>query len=213
MGEVPGFLLVHTATVEPYLDWDTYGPPTTIRCFVGENLASAGPQGTERVGQITIICRLAEDVPQGSRITLTDGRRGYAAAVVRNDGGGLPTPDHLQIAMSIAAAYGPAFGETIGLLHRTVFRDDAGGVLYDWDRTDLTAAVRFLTSAEAAVGAAETTVDTVEVILPPDTIVGTRDRLDVRGLIYDVDGTPTDISDPQSTARPGVRVIGKRRAA
>lgn len=214
MGDVPGWLLRHQCVVEPYEDWGIYGDPNTVACFIGENLASAGPAGTERVSQITIVCNKAENVPAGSRITLVDGRRGYAAAVAKHDGGGLPTPDHLEIAMTIAGAYGPAFGETITILYRLTSRDDAGATRYTFTRHDVDGvAVRILSSAESTVGTSETAVDAVEVILPPGTPIGTRDRLEVRGLIYDVDGTPAEVTDPQTTARPGVKVIGKRRAS
>ena len=212
MGEVPGFLLVHTCTVEPYLDWGVYGGGFALRCFIAENLASAGPSGTERVAQITIVCRPNEPVTAGSRITLADGRRGYAAAVAIHDGGGLPTPDHREIAMQVAGAYGPAYGETVRILYRVTTRDDTGAARYTWRPEEVTgAAVRILNSSESAVGSAESTSDSVEVILPPATPISTRDRLQVRGLLYDVDGTPTEVTDPQTTARPGVRVIGKRR--
>jgi hypothetical protein len=49
------------------------------------------------------------------------------------------------------------------------------------------------------------------VILPPGTPITTTDQMRVRGLLYDVDGTPEEVSDPTTTARPGVKVIGKRR--
>ncbi len=212
MGEVPAFLLVHTCTVEPYVDWGVYGGGFKLKCFIGERLASAGPTGTERIAQITIVCRPREPVTAGSRITLSDGRRGYAAAVAIHDGGGLPTPDHREIAMQVAGAYGPAYGETIRILYRAVRRDETGATRYRWQPEEVQgAAVRILNSSESAVGSAETTSDSVEVILPPGTPISTHDRLEVRGLLYDVDGTPTEVTDPQTTARPGVKVIGKRR--
>lgn len=216
MADVPAFLLGHRCTIEPYLDWGVYGPPQTLRCFIGQNLASAGPTGTERVAQITIVASKldAGRVPAGSRITLTDGRKGYAAAVVLHDGGGLPTPDHIEIAMQTAGSYGPAFGETVTVLYRSISRDDAGATRETWTPVDVDGvAVRILSSSETAVGSAETAADAVEVILPPGTPISMRDRLQVRGLLYDVDGTPTEVTDSQTTARPGVRVTGKRRAS
>ncbi len=205
-------MLTHSCDVEAYADWGVYEPARPLQCFVAEKLASAGPAGTERIAQVTVICRLTDDVPAGSRITLADGLRGYAHAVVRHDGGGLPTPDHLEIAMTLAGAYGPAFGETVAVIYRATGRDGAGGLLYRWTRQEIVgAAVRILASSESALGTAATATDSVEVILPPGTPVSNRDRLEVRGVLYDVDGTPTEVTDPQTTARPGVRVIGKRR--
>lgn len=212
MGEVPGWLLRHRCTVEPYEDWGVYGAPSQLRCFIAENLASAGPAGTERISQITIVAGKTARVPAGSRITLPDGRRGYAAAVALHDGGGLPTPDHIEVAMQTAGSYGPAFGETITILYRFSVRDDAGATRTTWRPQPVDGvAVRILASSETTVGTAETTADSVEVILPPGTPISARDRLQVRGLDYDVDGTPAEVTDPQTTARPGVRVIGKRR--
>lgn len=212
MGEVPDFLLVHSCTVEAYRAWDTYDPERELRCFINESLASAGPTGTERVAQVTIVAHLHEPVTAGSRITFGDGRTGYAAAVVRHDGGGLPTPDHLEIAMSIAGAYGPAFGELVLLVRRTSVRTPTGATRYTTVEHPVPgAAVRLLSSSEAPVGTANTAVDSVEVILPPDTEVTARDQMRVRGLLYDIDGTPEVISDSETEARPGVKVIGKRR--
>lgn len=215
MGEIPAFLLAHECRIEPYLDWGIYGPPIDYPCLVDEALASAGPAGTERIAQITIVGPLDPVVPDGSRITLTDGRKGYASAVARHIGAAdWPTPDHQQIAVQTARAYGPAFGETVVILYRNVSRDAAGATLTTWYRQPVDgAAVRILTSSEAAVGTAETATDAVEIILPPGTPISSRDRMEVRGLAYDVDGTPTEVTDPQTTARPGVRVIGKRRQA
>lgn len=214
MGEVPGWLLRHRCTVEPYEDWGVYGPPRSLTCFINEALASAGPAGSERVAQLTIVAKPYEQVPAGSLITLADGRKGYAAAMVHHDGGGLPTPDHIEIAMQLAGSYGPAFGETVRVLYRQQARDTAGATRLIWSPVDIVgAAVRILSSSEAAVGTAETDNDSVEVVLPPGTPVTSRDRLLVRGLLYDVNGTPTEVTDPQTTARPGVKVIGKRRQA
>lgn len=212
MGQVPGFLLVHTCTVEPYLEWGVYGAAAAVRCFVAEKLASAGPAGTERIAQVTVVCRPRENIPAGSRITLSGGRRGYAAAVAVHDGGGLPTPDHLEIAVQVAGSYGPAYGETVRILYRQTVRDAAGAARYTWRPVDVDgAAVRALSSSEAALGTAQSVSDAVEVILPPGTPLATTDRLLIRGLLYDVDGTPTEVTDPQTTARPGLRVIAKRR--
>lgn len=214
MGEIPGLLLQHTCQVEPYVDWAVYGPARRLTCFINEALAAAGPTGTERIAQVTIVAHSYEDVPAGSRITLPDGRQGYAAAVAAHRGGRLPTPDHIEIAMRLATSYGPAFGETIAVLYRQTMRDAAGATRYSYTRVVVDGvAVSKLTSAESAVGSAQTAVDTIEVILPPGTAISTQDRLEVRGLVYDVDGTPTEVLDPQTTARPGVRVIGKRRAS
>jgi head-tail adaptor len=212
MAEVPGWLLRHQITVEPYVDWGEFGPAHDLVCHVKEALAPAGPTGTERMAQVTIVAHSWEQVPAGSRLTLADGRKGYATASVKHTAPGLPTPDHIEIAMRLAGSYGPAFGETVAVLYRQSTRDTAGATRTTWARVEFgSAAVRILSSSESAVGTAETDTDSVEVILPPGTPVTSRDRLEVRGLLYDVNGTPTEVTDPQTVARPGVRVIGKRR--
>jgi hypothetical protein len=213
MGNVPAFLLVHRSTVEAYQAWNDYGPARTVACFVAETLASAGPTGTERVNQLTVYYPLSVTCPAGSKITLSDGRKGYAAAVARYDTLGLlPTPDHLEVAFSTAGSYGPAFGELVVIVRRVERRDPAGATRYSVTEISVPgAAVRYIGSQELPVGSAPITTDTVEVVLPPDTQVSARDQLRVRGLLYDVDGTPEIVSDSQTTAQPGVKVIGKRR--
>lgn len=214
VGEIPSFLLRHTCQVEGYIDWGQYAPERSLTCHIDEKLASAGPAGTQRVAQVTIVAHSWEDVPAGSRITLTDGRKGYAAATVKHTMPGMPTPDHVEVAMQLAGSYGPAFGETVIVLYRSTDRDNAGATRAVWTPVEVAGAgVRMLASSEAAVGTAETDTDSVEVILPPGTPISSRDRLQVRGLLYDVNGTPTEVTDPQTVARPGVRVIGKRRQA
>ncbi len=212
--ELPDWLLPHQVTAFPYLSWGVYGDAALVQCMIHERLGSGGPVGTERVGYITVIARLDAwtRLAQGSRVVLPDGREGYVSTAVRHDGGGLPTPDHVEAAVSVASAYGPPFGERVVVLHRVTTYEAGSGsaqvrhvpTVYD------SAAVRPLTSSETTPGS-NVTVDTVEVILPPGAQVGARDAMEVRGLIFDVDGVPVDVDTSTSNARPGVRVIGKRR--
>lgn len=209
---LPAWMLPHRVTVEAYRGWNDYEPARNRPCFVGERLGSGGPVGTERVGYVTVVFALQEHCPAGSRVTLADGRRGYASAVVRHDGGGLPTPDHLEVAVSVAGAYGPAFGETVVLLRRTRVIDGGGSTRYRTTEHEVAGvAVRALTSSESEQGTATTVTDTLELILPPDTQVSTADWVRVRGLTYEVDGTPEVIDTSTSDAEPGVKIIAKRR--
>lgn len=213
MGSVPGWLLRHYTLIEAYRGWNDYDTAVSRKCFVQQRLASAGPTGTERVAQYTVIYPPATDVPAGSRITLADGRVGYAAAVAHHDGGGLPTPDHVEVAVSLAAAYGPAFGETVTVLRRTRIPGPGGSSRYTTTEVDYPGAgVRPLTDADSATGASgQLVVETIEVILPPGAEVATTDQIRVRGLVYDVDGVAQAINSSTSDAEPGVKVIGKRR--
>jgi hypothetical protein len=73
----------------------------TVRCLVdsrgaGLNVARASI-GSETAGAVTVYCALATVCDLGAEVVLPDGRVGYAASVVRHDGGGLATPDHTEI--------------------------------------------------------------------------------------------------------------------
>lgn len=211
---LPAFLLTHTVTVSPYASWSVYGAPFALRCAIGERLANASTQtGIERVAQLTLVAMPDAVVPAGSRITLADGREGYASAVARHSGGGLPTPDHVEIAVTVADAYGPAHGETIILLRRTLLsgRDRYGNDRYATTQVPIAgAAVRALTSQEDTKEARDRVVDSIEVILPPGTVVTPVDRLQVRGLTYEIDGTPDPQVSPSTGVAPGIRVIARR---
>lgn len=102
MAVVPTFLLRHTATVEAYAGagphGDLYDPPATVRCFADETRRRVlNTTGAEVVSQLTLYCPPDTDVPTGSRVTV-NGRASYVISVARRDGGGLPTPDHLEVA-------------------------------------------------------------------------------------------------------------------
>jgi hypothetical protein len=103
MGAIPGALLRHTAEVTPYLGEGAYGPiygeARTVPCFVDDRrrLVRSG-SGDEAVSETTVYCRLDEDIPAESRVTV-NGRDTTVISVSRMDGGGLPTPDHLELAL------------------------------------------------------------------------------------------------------------------
>ncbi len=216
MGQIPLFLLRHTVTVEPYLGtWGSYGPGVPLRCHVDRKIRTAtSSAGVTRTATITILARRGATVPEGSRITLADGTRGYAEAVADHDGGGLPTPDHLEIAMTAAvASFGaPLGGETVILLQRVkTGQDRYHNDLYGVASVAIQGcAVRVVSSDENDTGSRDKTTDNVEVTMPPGTEVQRVDRLRVRGLVYNVDGTPEEVRDPMTGATAGVRVIGQR---
>lgn len=103
MGAVPAALLRHSITIEPYLGQGgagpTYGPAVTVRAFVDESRRRVRDStGREVTAEATIVCPLATTAPVESRITLPSGRVATVIAAARRDGGGLPTPDHLELA-------------------------------------------------------------------------------------------------------------------
>ncbi|MGA5424522.1 hypothetical protein [Streptomyces lavendulocolor] len=102
MSRIPGWLLRHRITVEPLLGsgayGDEYGSATQVRCFLDEqtrNIRAA--DGSDTVSTSTAYCPLDSNIPPGSRVTLPSGRSTTVANALRRDGGGLPTPDHLEV--------------------------------------------------------------------------------------------------------------------
>lgn len=105
MGAIPPFLLRHTVTIEPFLGaggaGPRYGTGVAVRCFVDDKRRRVRNQlGKEVVAEATVYCPLATDAPVESRVTLPSGRTGYVITASRRDGGGLPTPDHLELALT-----------------------------------------------------------------------------------------------------------------
>ncbi|WP_282204539.1 hypothetical protein [Kitasatospora fiedleri] len=102
MAALPQWLMRHLITVEPYLGNSAYGPrygpPVQVRCFLDEQTrlvrASSGDQVTSTS---TAYSPLAINAPAESRVTLPGGRQTTVIAALRRDGGGLATPDHVEL--------------------------------------------------------------------------------------------------------------------
>lgn len=215
MAQIPRFLLKHSVSVQPATaTWGTFGAATTVRCYVADRLGtSQGTAGIERVALPTIYARLADAVTllEGSKVTLPDGRVGYIQARVVHQSD-LGAPDHVQAAVSVGSAAGPAFGETVTILRRTAAGQDRyGSTTYTIAEVPVPGcAVRPLGSQENLGEQRDQTITNVEVIMPPGTVVTVIDRLRIRGLLYEIDGVPTDQVSSNTGARPGVRVIARR---
>lgn len=102
MSHIPGSLLRHRITIEPYLgDSSTgplYGPPQSVRAFVDEQTrAVVSPAGESVTSSSTAYTMPGTSAPPLSRITLPSGRQTKVIACLSRDGGGLPTPDHVEI--------------------------------------------------------------------------------------------------------------------
>lgn len=101
---IPGWLLRHTVTVEPYLGQSAagprYGPAMPIRCFVDDSRRLVRNEtGEQVVSESTVLCRLDVAAPPKSRVNVF-GREAFVIIAKRRDGAGLPTPDHLEIALT-----------------------------------------------------------------------------------------------------------------
>lgn len=101
--KLPGMWLRHEVTVEPYegdsANGPLYGDPVAVRCWLEARtrMVRAG-NGREVTSGATFYCRLdAVQAPPESRVTLPDGRQTTVIDQARHDGGGLPTPDHLEV--------------------------------------------------------------------------------------------------------------------
>ena len=105
MGVIPGFLLRHAVPVEAFTGQGPFGPayadPVTVRCFVDEKtrlIRSA--TGDQVVSGATVYAEPGLTAPVGSRVTLPSGRVATVLAVSARDGGGLATPDHVELALT-----------------------------------------------------------------------------------------------------------------
>lgn len=101
---MPGWLLRHKVTVEPYLGQSAagprYGPAVTVRCFVDDTRRLVrDAAGVQVVSESTVYCQLGVTAPPKSRVNVF-GREAFVITAKRRDGGGLPTPDHLELALT-----------------------------------------------------------------------------------------------------------------
>lgn len=219
MGGIPRWLLRKTVRIAPYTGvWGTYGAPgPPVRCGYDERLITATQQaGVVRNAVFTVVAPLGTVCPEGSRVTLDDGRVGYAAAVARHDSGGLPrVPDHVEIAVALAGpSYGPPLGgEQVTILHRvaTGGTDRYGNPTYTTTEVNVPGvAVRVVSSTETPGEGGSSLATVLEMVFPPGTTVGANDRVRARGLVYEVDGEPQVETDPMVGGDAGVKVIARR---
>lgn len=102
MSGIPGWLLRHTVTVRALSGQGPYGPvyadPRAVRCFLDQQTRMVrNAAGDEVTSSSTFYARLDTVCPAGSHVTLPDGRTTTVIAALRRDGGGLSTPDHLEV--------------------------------------------------------------------------------------------------------------------
>lgn len=106
MGALPGWLLRHEVTIQALTGADGYGVETyadavPVSAFV-DNVTNRvrGPGGDEVASPATVYVQRDTVAPPGSLVTLPDGRVATVITSKDRHGGGLPTPDHLELALS-----------------------------------------------------------------------------------------------------------------
>lgn len=101
---------VHTVTVERFAgtgaEGDVYDTAEAgVRCFVSERRSLVrAANGEQVVSETTVLFpSTVADIPTESRVTIGPpftARVGVVIASSRHDGGGLPTPDHVEVHLS-----------------------------------------------------------------------------------------------------------------
>lgn len=105
MGVIPGIVLVHMVTIEPYQGDGAYGPqygaPVTARALVEETVRTVrNERGEEVVSSTTVYLLPSQDCPPESRVTTPTGRVASVITSALHDGGSLPTPDHREVTLT-----------------------------------------------------------------------------------------------------------------
>jgi hypothetical protein len=99
---IPRFLMRHKVTIEAYRGstskGPSYGPPQVVRCFLDEQTRGVrSPAGEQVTSTSTAYADPGTTAPPLSRVTLPGGRVTKVIQTKNRDGGGLPTPDHVEI--------------------------------------------------------------------------------------------------------------------
>lgn len=103
MPRMPRWMLTHRVSIEPFegdgARGEVYGAPITgVRALaVAKTTTLRTADGKTTVSDTTVVLLPGQACPVRSRLTLPDGRRVIAMAVTVADGGGLPTPDHVEV--------------------------------------------------------------------------------------------------------------------
>lgn len=103
MAVIPAWLLRHTAVIEPYEGTGpagpVYGAAVTVSCFAEDRRRLVrSDTGTEVVSETTLYCPPGTVAPAESRVTV-NGRQTSVIVTRNRDGGGLPTPDHVEVTL------------------------------------------------------------------------------------------------------------------
>lgn len=105
MASIPRWMLRHRVTIEPYTGEGprgaVLGPPVpNVRALVeAKRRKVLDDKGTRVVSNATVFMLPGTVCPARSRVTLPDGTTGTVASHAAHDGGGLATPDHVEVAL------------------------------------------------------------------------------------------------------------------
>ncbi|MEV4749074.1 hypothetical protein AB0K21_22070 [Streptosporangium sp. NPDC049248] len=103
MTAIPDFMFRHVAVVEPLVGegayGPVYGPQVSEPCLADDKRQLVrDANGLEVVSDTTVYFKPGVVCPPGSRVTV-NGRTSTAITSLVRDGGGLPTPDHVEVAL------------------------------------------------------------------------------------------------------------------
>ncbi|WP_219470820.1 hypothetical protein [Nonomuraea rhizosphaerae] len=103
MTAIPDWMFRHTATVKPLVGEGAYGPvygqPEEHPCLADDKRQLVrDATGLEVVSDTTLYFKPGVVCPPGSQVTV-NGRTTTAITSLVRDGGGLPTPDHVEVAL------------------------------------------------------------------------------------------------------------------
>lgn len=98
-------------------------------------------------------------------------------------------------------------GETVTFLRRTSTGKDAhGNPVWTWMGTDVPGCVVWPTGSTEQVQGQDQTSERLTVLAPYGTDVTAYERAEVRGLVYEVQGVPSQWASPFTPTKAGVEV-------
>jgi hypothetical protein len=214
-GGIPAVLLTDHIIVEPYRGIDTWDRPYRLRCLVDEAPQTLLTETGTVIGRtIRVFAALGSDIPEGSKVTLADGRYGVAQAVAaRGATAAFPVPAHVEIVLQLGgAAPTPIGARTVTIIRRRVSGQDAyGNDVYGEDREDVAGvAVGQIDSTDMPGPSHQRVRLSRLVVFPPGTYVSAEDRLDIDGHRWGIDGAPTRVEQPVLGLTAGVVVRAVR---
>ncbi|MFF4369629.1 hypothetical protein [Streptomyces sp. NPDC001594] len=102
---IPGWLLVHTVTIQVYEGDTAYGPqyaaPVAARALVEETVRTVrGERGEEVVASTTLYLMPTQACPPESLVTTPSGRTASVITSALHSAPGLGTPDHREVTLT-----------------------------------------------------------------------------------------------------------------